>query len=69
MEGLGELLNLFASATPAGIFGLMWWLERIERRQIQKDCRGDLEKWLTALQSSTATVGALKDLITAGDRR
>lgn len=66
---LSGIMGLFTTAGPASILGLMWFLERTERRQSQKESRLDQEKWLNALNNSASVVNSLRDLITAGGRR
>lgn len=66
--GFNDIVGWAATATPASIFGLLWWLERSERREKDKDNRDLQRECLTGINAAATAVSGLKDLITAGGR-
>lgn len=64
-----QVVDWAATAGPATIFGLLWWLERGERRDLQKRYDDMVERALTGLNAAATAVQGLKDLLTAGGRR
>ena len=66
---LPDLVNFVTTAGPGAIFGVLWWLERSERREKDRDNRELLERGLKAIDAAATSVASLRDLINAGGRR
>lgn len=62
------LWALAQNATPAttGVFLLMWWLERQERRELRHERDALLERILNAMHDSKEAIRSLR-LIVRGD--
>lgn len=63
---LPDLVAFFTSATPATIFGLLWWLERSERREKDRENREERKETTAAMNAASQAITSLRDLINAG---
>lgn len=63
---VAEILGLATQFGGAGIFAVLWWLERDERKDAQKANGEMFERTLTALIENKNTVQTLKDIFNGG---
>lgn len=59
---IADLLPLIAQYGVGGVFAILWWLERDERKDAQKQNGVMFERTLTALIENRNTVETLKDI-------
>lgn len=63
---LPEILALVGQFGSAGIFAVLWYLERDERKEAQKQNGVMFERALTALIENKNTVQTLKEIFSGG---
>lgn len=63
---LPEILALLGQFGPSGVFAVLWWLERDERKEAQKANGVMFERALTTLVETKNTVATLKEIFTSG---
>lgn len=63
---LPEILALIGQFGPSGVFAVLWYLERDERKEAQKANGVMFERTLTALVETKTTVATLKEIFNTG---
>lgn len=62
------LIDLIAKYGTWVVFAGMWWMERLERKELQKELNDISERFYTAMLEGTAALKELRYAI-RGDRR
>lgn len=63
---IAQILGLMGQYGAAGIFAVLWWLERDERKKSQEVNGVMFERALTALVENKNTIQTLKDIFNGG---
>lgn len=64
MESLKALWEFVQTAGPAGIFAVMWWLERKERLEKDKELDAMAKEMVKAASETATALTAIKDVVT-----
>lgn len=57
-----DWLEKVVAGGPALIFAIMWWLERVERKQEREDSRTMLKDVITAMLKTESTLETLSNI-------